>query len=1472
MNSTAPGWVLGGNGFTPTLTSGGLDAAGDGWLRLTDNANNRATYAYYDTAVTSANRTIFTSFDFAHYNGTGADGMTFFLFDGAVEFSAGAFGGSMGYAQKTLAGGGEVNKEGLAGGYLAISLDDFGNFSNGTEGRIGGIGQNPNSIAVRGPGSGYEGYEFIAATGDGINAALTQQLDFPGMTSRPDQTGADYRHAEILITPTNQLTVWLQFGAESLLQKVLEVDLSGYLRPETLKFGFTSGTGGLNEIHELRALTVATLVANLWDNNGNGGTPGAWATANNWDPDFLPAVNADILFDNTHVGVAQTIDVGTGDTRDVRSILIDAPFSYTLNNGTLRFGDGGLPGFVGINLTQTNGVASGGHAINSALNLDAATSVLNNTTSALVLGGAIATDGFALSFGGSGSSTVNGIISGAGSITKSDAGTLSLHGANTYAGGTTLAGGNLVVGHNTALGTGAVTLSGGNLSSTGGRTIGNTLTLTGDSGLAAITTTGALTQSGGNRTLSLDAATLNGALNLSNNNTGRTLTLEVSGDSAIGGVIANGGTGAGGIVKTGDGTLTLGGANTYTGTTNIAEGELRLGASNRIADGSNVIIGASGTLNLNGYSERVGNLTAGGGGATLDFGATSGANDFLFNSYIAPSSGVLVVNNWEAGLDRLATTVNGQNVSTIYISGHGVAAYNGTTTLYGATRYLLQPIIATHKEWDGSSNTTWSTDNNWTSPGEPGTTQIALFDSLGLGRLTANLTGNDTIAGIRFGAGATSGYTITGNAANRTLTLAGTVPYIQQQSASDQTISVGRLQLNANTVADITGSGDLIINSSIRQGGGNRALIRDGTGTGKLILGGTTDNTYAGGLFINNGIVEARKTTALGTGAATIASGATLEISGGISPTNAISLGGSGVGGNGAIRNLSGNNTLSGDLTLSADTRFQSDAGTLTLSGAALDDTGRNLTFGGAGNLTVSKAITTGTGMLIKDGAGTLTLSGTTANTYTGVTTVNAGTLDLSKTAGVNAISGNLVIGDGTGTDTVRILADNQIADSATVTIRDGGVLNLNGAGRTEIIAGLNASASGAQVQLGTGTLTVDNAGSNSYAGSFTGSGSLNVAGVGRITLSGSSGDFTGTTNVNEGIVAVQSGTALGTSTVNVASGANLEIQGGITVANHLTLRGTGTGAVDGAVENFSGNNTLSGAISLAENARIQSSSGNLTVTGNITATHRSLTVGGAGNITLNGAVSTGTGNLTKEGAGILTLNGAVTYTGDTLINGGTLRLGASNRIADASDVVVAAGALFALNGFSESVQSLAGAGTVDFGGGALTLGTGLGSPLATTFSGTLAGMGSLKLADADYTLNLGAAISNTSLGIELGGGILGLGGFTHAFDTLTISGNSILDFGGASTATFNAINFTGDYTLTVQNWTDTVDYFYSLLPPNSVDLSRIVFTGFSGDDTKYQSYDLQVTPVPEPSTYGAIFIGLSGAFVWWRRRRSAQR
>ena len=71
-NSSAPGWNLYGNAL---LTGGGIDPAGDGWLRLTSNVNYQAGSAIYNTAFSST-KGVNIEFDFAIYNGNGADGFT----------------------------------------------------------------------------------------------------------------------------------------------------------------------------------------------------------------------------------------------------------------------------------------------------------------------------------------------------------------------------------------------------------------------------------------------------------------------------------------------------------------------------------------------------------------------------------------------------------------------------------------------------------------------------------------------------------------------------------------------------------------------------------------------------------------------------------------------------------------------------------------------------------------------------------------------------------------------------------------------------------------------------------------------------------------------------------------------------------------------------------------------------------------------------------------------------------------------------------------------------------------------------------------------------------------------------------------------------------------------------------------------------------------------------------------------------
>jgi fibronectin-binding autotransporter adhesin len=1485
-NSTAPGWVFAGSGYTPTLTSGmaGADgnAAGDGWLRLTTPGTNQATSAYYDTAFTAANATIFAKFDYESYGGSGADGITFFLFDGSVPFSVGAHGGSLGYAQKTLAGGAVYDHAGMAGGYLGIALDEFGNFSSASEGRVGGLngttGLVPDAIAVRGPGSGYDGYAYLGGSG-----TLAQSID---SATRPVQTNT----VQMLLSATNQLTVTLQQGGTS-PQTVLYMDLSGYARPETLKFGFSSGTGASTNFHDVRNLNVSTLTANLWS---GGGGDGLWATNNNWDPTIVPNVGADILFDNTHVTSAQTINVGAN--RTVRSLSFDTPYNYTLNNNTLVFDNQGVASFSGIAVSQTHGAST--NTVNSALVMNNAIHIRNNSTGTLAINGTIDTNGHTLTLDGTGTATViAGVVSDTGAVVKNDSGTVTLSAANTYSGGTTVNNGTLAIGHNTGFGTGTVTLAGGSIASTGTNTIANAVNLNASGGISGLTLSNTLTQTGSN-TLTLANSTLgNVALG------GGTLTTKVdSGTSAITGVIANGG-----LTKTGAGTLTLGGANTYTGDTTVTEGTVTLGAANRIADGSSLNL-SGGTLNLNTHSEQVNNLTFSNGGG-LDFGAQSGANYFLFTNISGTPSGVLTISNWQNGTDiigsgsALSTTVLDQ----FYFVGYGAGATQTAAQAVGSYSGTWMPIVAPSSSsgwttwdsgnstdrWDRGANWNPNLSNGWTSTN---TTKVAFGTGA---QTTVDLRANRTINAMRFDAGSAS-FNI-GNSQGDTLTFdgpnAGSIAFIQQASANNQSLTMGTVNLAKNTVVDMIGSGNLTI-SSVLTGSGN--LVKENTG-GTLILSGNS-SAYAGNIYVNAGTLRITNANALGntTGTTTIADGGTLAVSGTLTTAENITVAGAGVGGSGAIQGVSGTSTLSGTVTLAGATTVGATSGN-TLALGTITGTNQNLATTGAGNVNLTGAITTGSGTLTVGTSGTTTMTGA-ANTYTGTTTVNAGTLVLNKAAGTTALAGNLTVNAGT----VRLDASNQIANTATVTLLGSATLNLNG--QTETLGQLNSASATTTTALGAGALTLNgpNNTNSNYAGNLTGTAgsSLTVTGTGKVYLSGNGSGYAGTTNVASGTLNVSgSNTVLGSGAVNVSTGGNLQLQGGISLANAATINGGGT-SLNGAIENFAGNNTLTGAITLGSASRIQSAAGTLALGGNVTLGTHTLTMGGAGNLTQSGVIS-GTGGLTKDGAGTVTLSGANTYSGATTISAGTLRLGASERIGNLSAVSVATGATFDLNGQNETIGSLAGSGEVSLGASTLTAG---GNDGSTLFAGTIDGAGTFTKAGAgtltiggdlafDGTLNLAGGalqfdVDNAFTGpVTIGAGtVLRLSDAHLTMGTLNITGNSTIDFAGtASRLDVTTLNISAGVTLTIRNWQDATDYFFAqnwigavqdqsgVAPMNQIafDTDGSGGTTYSPSVTKWQGYDDQITPVPEPSTYGALLMGAGlaafGVRRWRRQRRAAR-
>jgi len=127
--------------------------------------------------------------------------------------------------------------------------------------------------------------------------------------------------------------------------------------------------------------------------------------------------------------------------------------------------------------------------------------------------------------------------------------------------------------------------------------------------------------------------------------------------------------------------------------------------------------------------------------------------------------------------------------------------------------------------------------------------------------------------------------------------------------------------------------------------------------------------------------------------------------------------------------------------------------------------------------VTVSGAIGSNVTSITKTGNNAAFLSGATANTFAGLTTVNDGILNLSKSANVQALGGSLTVGDGTGADRVELNNSNQIADTATLTLNTTGIFDLNT--NVEILNSLLAF-TGADLTGGSGAiLTVNSASFN---------------------------------------------------------------------------------------------------------------------------------------------------------------------------------------------------------------------------------------------------------------------------------------------------------------------------------------------------------------------------------------------------------
>ena len=133
-------------------------------LRLTDASGQVATYATLQRLFPGAGNKITVEFLHYAYGGTtGADGIGVILSDASQSPTAGAFGGSLGYAPKRQDQGGDTTHPGFVGGWIGIAIDEWGNYSSNTEGRTGGNapGLTPDSVAIRGSGAAFSGYAYL---------------------------------------------------------------------------------------------------------------------------------------------------------------------------------------------------------------------------------------------------------------------------------------------------------------------------------------------------------------------------------------------------------------------------------------------------------------------------------------------------------------------------------------------------------------------------------------------------------------------------------------------------------------------------------------------------------------------------------------------------------------------------------------------------------------------------------------------------------------------------------------------------------------------------------------------------------------------------------------------------------------------------------------------------------------------------------------------------------------------------------------------------------------------------------------------------------------------------------------------------------------------------------------------------------------------------------------------------------------
>ena len=940
-------------------------------------------------------------------------------------------------------------------------------------------------------------------------------------------------------------------------------------------------------------------------------------------------VDSAVIFNSGSLFFVGTATGGTGSIVEGSSAILDIS---GLGNGGLTIGSvtGGGQIALGANFLDTGSddssgtvsaviSGSGGQLIksgNGTLTLTGNNSYTGVTTisggtlqvgnggaSGTLGSGAVGGSG-ALVFDRSDSVTVANAIGGSVSLTQAGSGTVILTGANTYSGATTInsgaslqigAGGtagtigataitdngHLIANHSDSL-TFASAISGSGTFQHAGS---GTVILTADntySGGTSITGNGTLMLGNGTATGSIVGNVAIGGSGVLNFNRSATLTYA--------GIIS----GTGSVQQTGSGAITLSGANTYSGTTTVgAASILRAGAANTFSANSTVI--DSGTLDLNNFNQTIAGLSGNGlvtlGSATLTTGGGA------FGGVISGTGGVTVsgatplvfgADNTYTGLTTVssgATLQLGTGGATGSIASTAVTD-NGTLIVDRSNSVTLAgDISGTGQLQQTGTGTTILTGTDTYGGGttiSAGTLQIG--NGGAAGSIAGNVTDNGSLAFDRSDAvtfaGVISGSGSVQQIGTGTTTLTGTDTY-----GGGTTISAGTLQIGGGGTAgsitgNVTDNGALVFNrsDSVTFAGtisGSGSVMQAGTGTTTL----TGTDTYNGGTTISAGTLQIGSGGTAGAIAGNVTDNGALIFNRSDSVTFAGTISGSGSvtqAGSGTTI-LTADNTYGGGTTISAGTLQLGNGGASGLIGGNVADNG-TLSFDRSDAI-VFAGIISGSGAVKQIGTGTTTLTAT--NTYSGTTTISAGTLQIGNGGATGSVAGaivdnaalilnrsdnltfaNLVSGSGTftkaGTNAVILTANNTYSGLTTIS---GGSLQLGNGGATGLVAG---------AIVDNGTLIADRSDTVTLGSVISGTGGLSQIGAGNTILSAIDTYLGGTT------------VTAGTLTVNGSITSVVTLNGG-------TLKGTGTvGGIGGSGIVAPGNSI--GTLNVAGNASLGAS------------------------------------------------------------------------------------------------------------------------------------------------------------------------------------------------------------------------------------------------------------------------------------------